>query len=160
MGSNYSISTPEEREKIKTLLDYGISTAEVARITGRSMQFCGMIKAGTYEKNREYNRKRQQKLCAQMRQAAEEAQKQAAEEAKRQQTRERIRQEAERAGVPGYVKMPVEAAIIKADPIPANPFDNDHLLMRIADSNDYTNALLNGIMKRLDALCQALGVGE
>jgi len=160
MGSNYSFSTPEEREKIKTLLDYGIPTAEVARITGRSMQFCGKIKAGTYEKFREYDRQRQNARREEKRQKEEEAQKQAAEEAKRQQTRERIRQEAERAGVPGYVKMPVEAAIIKAEPIPANPFDNDHLLMRIADSNDYTNALLNGIMKRLDALLQALGVGE
>lgn len=35
---------------------------------------------------------------------------------------------------------------------------DERLLMRLADSTDYTNALLNGILKRLMDICDALGV--
>ena len=35
---------------------------------------------------------------------------------------------------------------------------DERLMMRIADSTDYTNALLNGILKRLMDICDALGV--
>ena len=41
-----------------------------------------------------------------------------------------------------------------------DPMSDERTMLRLADGVDYTNALLNGIMKRLDALCQALGVGE
>ena len=53
MKANYTMSTQEERDKIKVLLDYGIPTAEAAKLTGRSIQFCGKIKSGNYEKFRE-----------------------------------------------------------------------------------------------------------
>lgn len=157
MGANYTMSTQEERDKIKVLLDYGIPTAEVARITGRSIQFCGKIKSGSYEKFREYDRMRQQKRHADMRQKAAESQQQADEEAKRQETRRRIREEAEKAGAPRFdeEEIPEQPKVLTE-----SPFSYDTLLRRIADSTDYTNALLNGVLNKLDMLCKALGVGE
>lgn len=145
----YTLSTQEERDKIKVLLDYGIPTAEVAKLTGRSIQFCGKIKAGTYENFREYDRLRQQKKAA-------EEQQQSNEEQKRQETRRRIREEAEKAGAPRFD----DEDIPEQPKTLASPFSYDSLLMRIADSNDYTNALLNGVLNRLEALCKALGVIE
>jgi hypothetical protein len=152
----YTLSTQEERDKIKVLLDYGIPTAEVAKLTGRSIQFCGKIKAGTYEKFREYDRLRQQKRHAEMRKKAAEEQQQSNEEQKRQETRRRIREEAEKAGAPRFD----DEQIPEKPKTLASPFSYDSLLMRIADSNDYTNALLNGVLNRLEALCKALGVIE
>jgi len=155
MGANYTMSTQEERDKIKVLLDYGIPTAEVAKLTGRSIQFCGKIKSGNYEKFREYDRQRQQKRHAEMRQKAAEAQQQAEEEHKRQETRERIREEAIKAGAPTFTdEEPPEQPKVLA----ASPFSYDTLLRRVADSTDYTNALLNGVLNKLDMLCKALGV--
>ena len=150
MASGYTLSTPEEREKIKVLLDYGIPTAEVARISGRSTQFVGKIKSGTYEKFREYDRNRQRERHAKQREEA-------AEEAKRQETRRRIREEAEKAGAPRFEdeEIPADEKIL-----PATPFSYDNMIRRVADSTDYTNALLNGILQRLDILCKALGVSE
>jgi len=150
MGAKYTMSTQEERDKIKVLLDYGIPTSEVAKITGRSIQFVSKIKTGSYEKFREYDRERQEKRRAERRQQADE-------EAKRQETRRRIREEAEKAGAPNFDDegIPEEAKIL-----PASPFSYDNLLRRIADSNDYTNALLNGVLNRLEMLCKALGVIE
>jgi len=157
MGAKYTMSTQEERDKIKVLLDYGIPTSEVAKITGRSIQFVGKIKTGSYEKFREYDRIRQQKRRDEMCQKKEEEQKQADDEAKRQETRRRIREEAKKAGAPNFDDegTPVEEKIL-----PASPFSYDNLLRRIADSNDYTNALLNGVLNRLEMLCKALGVIE
>lgn len=155
MGANYTMSTQEERDKIKVLLDYGIPTAEVAKLTGRSIQFCRKIKSGNYEKFREYDRQRQQKRHAEMRQKAAEAQQQADEEAKRKETRRRIREEAEKAGAPRFdeEEIPEQPKVL-----PASPFSYDTLLRRVADSTDYTNALLNGVLNKLDMLCKALGV--
>ena len=157
MGANYTMSTQEERDKIKVLLDYGIPTAEVAKLTWRSIQFCGKIKSGNYEKFREYDRQRQQKRYAEMRQKAAEARQQADEEAKRQETRRRIREEAEKTGAPTFTdEEPPEHPKVLA----ASPFSYDTLLRRVADSTDYTNALLNGVLNRLEALCKTLGVIE
>lgn len=155
--SNYTLSTKEERDKIQVLLDYGISPAEVALLTGRSDCFVRKIKNGTYEKRKEYDKQRQRERRAKQRQEVEEAQKQAAEEAKRQETRRRIKEEAEKAGAPRFEDegIPVDAKIL-----PATPFSYDNLLRRMADSNDYTNALLNGIMNRLEMLCKELGVAK
>lgn len=152
----YTLSTQEERDKIKVLLDYGIPTAEVAKLTGRSIQFCGKIKAGTYEKFREYDRLRQQKRHAEMRKKAEESQQQSNEEAKRQETRRRIREEAEKAGAPRFddEQIPEQPKTL------ASPFSYDTLLRRVADGIDYNNALLNGVLNRLEMLCKALGVSE
>lgn len=157
MGVNYTMSTQEERDKIKVLLDYGIPTAEVAKLTGRSVQFCGKIKSGNYEKFREYDRQRQQKRHAEMRQKAAEAKQQADDEAKRQETRRRIKEEAEKAGAPTFTdEEPPEQPKVLA----ASPFSYDTLLRRVADGIDYNNALLNGVLNKLDMLCKALGVGE
>ena len=35
---------------------------------------------------------------------------------------------------------------------------DDNLLMRIADGIDYNNALMNGLVAKLDLICKALGV--
>lgn len=157
MASGYTLSTPEEREKIKVLLDYGIPTAEVARISGRSTQFVSRIKSGTYEKFRENNRNRQRERHAKQREEAAEAQKQDAEEAKRQETRRRIREEAEKSGSPRFdeEEIPEQPKVL-----PASPFSYDTLLRRVADGIDYNNALLNGVLNKLDILCKALGVSE
>ena len=36
--------------------------------------------------------------------------------------------------------------------------NTDDLLLRIADGIDYNNALMNGLVSKLDALCKELGV--
>ena len=69
---------------------------------------------------------------------------------RKRQAMKRLREEAEKAGAGKYV--PIEEPA-------ASPFENENLALRIADSNDYTNALLNGALNKLEMLCKALGVG-
>lgn len=42
----------------------------------------------------------------------------------------------------------------------ANPFDQEHILLRLADSLDYNNALMNGVLNKLQMLLDALGVKQ
>ena len=144
MGKKYSITTQEERKRIKTLLDMGVSEKEVVRISGRSTTIVHGIATGTYEAKKEADRIRLSK-----------ARKAETEKDQKNVIRQRIREEALKAGAPTFDddEIPVEAKLL-----PASPFSYDTLLRRVADSTDYTNALLNGVLNRLEALCKALGV--
>lgn len=156
MGKKYSFTTEEERNRIKTLFEMGVSTKEIVRITGRSDHIVNDIVTGKYEARKEADRLRKRGE----REAALKAKQQKeiamdTEERKRQETRERIREEALKAGAPTFDEddgIPVQAKIL-----PASPFSYDNLLRRVADSTDYTNALLNGVLNRLEAICKALG---
>jgi hypothetical protein len=165
----YAYTTEAERQKIKTLCNLGISVSEIHKITGRSYDLITRIKTGTYEEMRVKDRERMRKRSMQTKNpvaaaneevldnviATVQAQK-TDEEQKRQETRRRIREEAEKAGAPRFD----DEQIPEKPKTLASPFSYDSLLMRIADSNDYTNALLNGVLNRLEALCKALGVIE
>ena len=157
----YTFTTEAERQKIKTLCDLGITVMEIHKITGRSKYIIARIKDGTYEEHKKADAERKRirsgnkannnnneeildSVIAKVKQQKDE------EERKRQETRERIKAEAERAGVPGYVKQMEDEK--------KSPFCSENLMLRVADSNDYTNALLNGIIAKLDKLCSALGV--
>lgn len=155
----YTFTTEAERQKIKTLCDLGITVLEIHKITGRSKDIIARIKDGTYEERKKADAERQRirsgnkvsnneeildSVIAKVKQQKDE------EERKRQETRERIKAEAERAGVPGYVKQMEDEK--------NSPFCSENLMLRVADSNDYTNALLNGIIAKLDKLRSALGV--
>ena len=155
MGKKYSYTTEEERQRIKTLSDMGVSEREIQRITGRSNHIVHSIVTGTYEARKEADKLRQAAIKAKQKKEIAAALDTALAEQKRQETRERIREEALKAGAPTFEDdgIPVEAKIL-----PASPFSYDTLLRRVADSTDYTNALLNGILNRLEALCKALGV--
>lgn len=56
--------TQEERQKIETLISYGINTKEIAKLTGRSEQTVKRFKSGTYDeyvKNmREWHRQKRE----------------------------------------------------------------------------------------------------
>lgn len=159
MGKNYKFTTEEERQRIKTLFDMGVSKKEIVRITGRSDHTVTDIVTGVYDARKEADRlrkRREREAALKTKQQTEIINAQDTDEHKRQETRERIREEALKAGAPTFDEddgIPVQAKII-----PASPFSYDTLLRRVADSTDYTNALLNGILNRLEALCKALGV--
>ena len=159
MGKKYSFTTEEERNRIKTLFEMGVSTKEIVRITGRSDHIVNDIVTGKYEARKEADRLRkrgEREAALKAKQQKEIINALDTEERKRQETRERIREEALKAGAPTFDEddgIPVQAKIL-----PASPFSYDTLLRRVADSTDYTNALLNGILNRLEALCKALGV--
>lgn len=161
MGKRYTFTTEEERQKIKTLLDLGADEKQVMQITGRSYNIVHAIATGTYETMKEADRVRQSKgrkaERAKQQKEIAEALDTALEEKKRQETRERIQEEAIKAGAPSFEDdgIPVEAKIL-----PASPFSYDTLLRRVADGIDYNNALMNGVLNKLDMLCKALGVGE
>lgn len=154
MGKRYTFTTEEERQKIKMLFDMGVSEKEIQRITGRSNHIVHGVVTGTYEARKEADKLRQAERKAKLKNESVKALD--TEEQKRQETRERIREEALKAGAPTFDEddgIPVQAKIL-----PASPFSYDTLLRRVADSTDYTNALLNGILNRLEAICNALGV--
>ena len=159
MGKKYSFTTEEERQKIKTLYDMGVSTKEIVRITGRSDHIVNDIVTGKYEARKEADRLRkrgEREAALKAKQQKEIINALDTEERKRQETRERIREEALKAGAPTFDEddgIPVQAKIL-----PASPFSYDNLLRRVADSTDYTNALLNGVLNRLEAICKALAV--
>lgn len=159
MGKKYSFTTEEERNRIKTLFEMGVSTKEIVRITGRSDHIVNDIVTGKYEARKEADRLRkrgEREAALKAKQQKEIINALDTEERKRQETRERIREEALKAGAPTFDEddgVPVQAKIL-----PASPFSYDTLLRRVADSTDYTNALLNGVLNRLEALCKALGV--
>lgn len=134
MGKVWSATTEEERTAIKTLGDLGVSIKEIKRITDRIYSTISAIISGNYEQTKEYDRKRQSERKAKLKQAEVATDKQAEQEPAPQE------------------EPPIEAT---AQP---SPFDDENLLKRIADSNDYTNALLNGILNRLQMLCKELGV--
>ena len=159
MGKKYSFTTEEERNRIKTLFEMGVSTKEIVRITGRSDHIVNDIVTGKYEARKEADRLRkrgEREAALKAKQQKEIINALDTEERKRQETRERIREEALKAGAPTFDEddgIPVQAKIL-----PASPFSYDTLLRRVADSTDYTNALLNGVLNRLEAICKALGV--
>ena len=159
MGKKYSFTTEEERNRIKTLFEMGVSTKEIVRITGRSDHIVNDIVSGKYEARKEADRLRkrgEREAALKAKQQKEIINALDTEERKRKETRERIREEALKAGAPTFDEddgIPVQAKIL-----PASPFSYDTLLRRVADSTDYTNALLNGILNRFEALCKALGV--
>lgn len=159
MGKKYSFTTEEERNRIKTLFEMGVSTKEIVRITGRSDHIVNDIVTGKYEARKEADRLRkrgEREAALKAKQQKEIINALDTEERKRQETRERIREEALKAGAPTFDEddgIPVQAKIL-----PASPFSYDTLLRRVADSTDYTNALLNGVLNKLDMLCKALGV--
>lgn len=159
MGKKYNFTTEEERNRIKMLFDMGVSKTEIVRITGRSDHTVNDIVTGKYEARKEADRRRkrgEREAALKAKQQKEIINALDTEEHKRQETRERIREEALKAGAPTFDDddgIPVEAKIL-----PASPFSYDTLLRRVADSTDYTNALLNGVLNRLEALCKALGV--
>jgi len=141
MGAKYT--TEEERQKIKMLFDMGVSFEEIKRITGRGKGLLNSINLGTYEKMREEDRKREEK--------------------KRNAIRENLRREAAAAGAASFTQDTVKTELLSVGtPVDAktipSPFANDNLMMRVADSNDYTNALLNGILHKLCKIAEALGV--
>lgn len=164
----YTFTTEAERAKIKQLCDLGIGVNEIRRLTGRSKDIICRIRDGKYEQMKRVDAERQRNAY-QSKHAAKPATanekildsvienlQKDAEELKRQETRRRIREEAEKAGAPRFD----DEDIPEQPKTLASPFSYDSLLMRIADSNDYTNALLNGVLNRLEALCKALGVIE
>lgn len=159
MGKKYSFTTEEERNRIKTLFEMGVSTKEIVRITGRSDHIVNDIITGKYEARKEADRLRkrgEREAALKAKQQKEIINALDTEERKRQETRERIREEALKAGAPTFDEddgIPVQAKIL-----PASPFSYDTLLRRVADSTDYTNALLNGVLNRLEAICKELGV--
>lgn len=159
MGKKYSFTTEEERNRIKTLFEMGVSKKEIVRITGRSDHIVNDIVSGAYEARKEADRLRkrgEREAALKAKQQKEIINALDTEEHKRQETRERIREEALKAGAPTFDEddgIPVQAKIL-----PASPFSYDTLLRRVADSTDYTNALLNGVLNKLDMLCKALGV--
>ena len=159
MGKKYNFTTEEERNRIKMLFDMGVSKKEICRITGRSDHIVNDIVTGVYEARKEADRIRkrgEREAALKAKQQKEIINALDTEEHKRQETRERIREEALKAGAPTFDEndgIPVQAKIL-----PASPFSYDTLLRRVADSTDYTNALLNGVLNRLEALCKALGV--
>lgn len=143
MGAKWTYTTEEERQKIKMMFDMGISFAEIKRVTGRGNDLLYSIKNGCYEKRREEDRKR--------------------DEEKRNAIRENLRREAAAAGAASVTQDVVKTELMSVGtPVDAkvipSPFDNERLLMRVADSNDYTNALLNGILHKLCKIAEALGV--
>ena len=68
---------------------------------------------------------------------------------RKRQAMKRLREEAEKAGAGKYVPMEEPAA---------SPFENENLALRIADSNDYTNALLNGVLNKLEMLLSLIHI--
>ena len=157
MGAKYNYTTPEDRAKIKTLLDMGVSEKEVQRISGRSCHIVHAIATGTYEQRKEADKLRMRMRKEKLNHENVAALDAVIEERKKQETRQRIREEAIKAGAPTFDEdegIPVQAKIL-----PASPFSYDTLLRRVADITDYTNALLNGVLNKLEMLCRALGVG-
>lgn len=158
MGKKYSFTTEEERNRIKTLFEMGVSKKEIVRITGRSDHIVNDIVSGAYEARKEADRLRkrgEREAALKAKQQKEIINALDTEEQKRQETRERIREEALKAGAPTFTdEEPPEQPKVLA----ASPFSYDTLLRRVADSTDYTNALLNGVLNKLDMLLKALGV--
>lgn len=163
----YTFTTEAERTKIKMLCDLGMSVREVHKLTGRSCDIITRIANGTYEERKKRDAERMRQLAERNKQKNNQNEElldnvivkmQAQEEErKRQETRRRIREEAEKAGAPTFTdEEPPERPKV----LQASPFSYDTLLRRVADGIDYNNALLNGVLNKLDMMCKALGVGE
>lgn len=126
--------TQEDKAKIQEMLLYGMPPKCVAQLTGWSVISANRIKNGTHQKHLDD--------CHNTQKKAREADALKAEN-------DALKDELAKANT-----TPIErgaGAMI-------NVYGPESMLCRIADGIDYSNALLNGVLNKLEKLCASLGV--